>query len=152
MSELDKVLDAVMRLKEDIIEKNASSEDKNEVIDALREQKRQRIINEIKEEYKQQVIQEANIEIKKELNKQKIAELRNLMVEGFFLAFLVGLAVNQATDLISVVKEKWFSNCYFQVTFAVFVVLVLVCIGTYIYTFCKKVYALIMNKNNTKKE
>ena len=61
MSELDKVLDTVMRLKEDIIEKNASSEDKNEVIDALREQKRQRIINEIKEEYKQQVIQEADI-------------------------------------------------------------------------------------------
>ena len=54
MSELDKVLDTVMRLKEDIIEKSASSEDKNEVMDALKEQKRQRIINEIKEEYKQQ--------------------------------------------------------------------------------------------------
>ena len=51
MSELDKVLDTVMRLKEDIIEKSASSEDKNEVMDALKEQKRQRIINEIKEEY-----------------------------------------------------------------------------------------------------
>lgn len=39
MSELDKVLDTVMRLKEDIIEKSASSEDKNEVMDALKEQK-----------------------------------------------------------------------------------------------------------------
>ena len=63
MSELDKVLDTVMRLKEDIIEKSASSEDKNEVMDALKEQKRQRIINEIKEEYKQQVMQEADIEM-----------------------------------------------------------------------------------------
>ena len=152
MSELDKVLDTVMRLKEDIIEKNASSEEKNEVIDALREQKRQRIINEIKEEYKQQVIQEADIEMKEELNKQKIAELRNLMVEGFFLAFLVGLAVNQATDLISFGKEKWFSNCYVQMTWAILIALVIVCIGTYIYTFCKKVYALIMDKNNIKKE
>ena len=47
MSELDKVLDTVMRLKEDIIEKSASSEDKNEVMDALKEQKRQRIIRKV---------------------------------------------------------------------------------------------------------
>ena len=74
-------------------------------MDALKEQKRQRIINEIKEEYKQQVMQEADIEMKKELNRQKITELKNLMTEGFFLAFQVGLAVNKATDLISVAKE-----------------------------------------------
>ena len=138
MSELDKVLDTVMRLKEDIIEKSASSEDKNEVMDALKEQKRQRIINEIKEEYK--------------LNRQKITELKNLMTEGFFLAFLVGLAVNQATDLISVAKEKWFADCYVLVTLIALAVLIGICLCTYIYTFFKKVYALIIDKDITKKE
>ena len=152
MSELDKVLDTVMRLKEDIIEKSSSSEDKNEVMDALKEQKRQRIINEIKEEYKQQVMQEADIEMKKELNRQKITELKNLMTEGFFLAFLVGLAVNQATDLISVAKEKWFADCYVLVTLIALAVLIGICLCTYIYTFFKKVYALIIDKDITKKE
>ena len=149
MSELDKVLDTVMRLKEDIIEKSASSEDKNEVMDALKEQK---IINEIKEEYKQQVMQEADIEMKKELNRQKITELKNLMTEGFFLAFLVGLAVNQATDLISVAKEKWFADCYVLVTLIALAVLIGICLCTYISTFFKKVYALIIDKDITKKE
>ena len=121
-------------------------------MDALKEQKRQRIINEIKEEYKQQVMQEADIEMKKELNRQKITELKNLMTEGFFLAFLVGLAVNQATDLISVAKEKWFADCYVLVTLIALAVVIGICLCTYIYTFFKKVYALIIDKDITKKE
>ena len=42
MSKLDEVLDALMAAKYDVIDKNASEKDRNELIIALREKKKQR--------------------------------------------------------------------------------------------------------------
>ncbi len=100
MSELDKVLDALMKDKKELIIQEAPSDDRDEFLALFRENKKKKIIEEIKEEYKQILIQEADIEIKKEVNRQKIEDLKSLMWSGFLLAFIVGLAVNQATDII----------------------------------------------------
>ena len=66
MSELDKVLDALMKDKKELIIQEAPSEDRDEFLALFRENKKKKIIEEIKEEYKQTLIQEADIEIKKE--------------------------------------------------------------------------------------
>ena len=104
MSELDKLLDVVMHLKSEIIQKEALESDKKELIDALREQKRQKIIAEIKEEYKKELIEAANLEIEQEINRRKIEDIKSLIWHGCFLAFWIGLAVNQVTDVIGYYK------------------------------------------------
>ena len=98
-------------------------------------------------EIKAELIQESAPE---EANRQKIEDLRNLMWSGFFLAFLVGLAVNQVTDIIGYYKgtvavdEIW-------PTVAWSVALCGVCIVTYIYNFLVKAISLINNSKNKKK-
>lgn len=40
----------------------------------------------------------------KEEEKSRLRQIKVLMYEGFFIAFLVGLIVNQATDVINITK------------------------------------------------
>ena len=78
MSELDKLLDAVMKQKEELINEQVTDADKNEMIIALREKKKTEIINEIKQEYKQQLKEEVDIETEQKLHQQKIDDLKRV--------------------------------------------------------------------------
>uniref|UniRef100_UPI00402AD234 hypothetical protein n=1 Tax=[Lactobacillus] rogosae TaxID=706562 RepID=UPI00402AD234 len=105
MSKLDEVLDALMAAKYDVIDKNASEKDRNELIIALREKKKAEIVQEIKLEYEQEIVEKATSEIQKRTNKEKVDQLKSLMWNGFFVAFLVGLAINQITELLVTIKQ-----------------------------------------------
>ena len=48
--------------------------------------------------------QDAHIEIEKKEQERRIKEIKVLMFDGFIIAFLVGLIVNQTTDLLNVTK------------------------------------------------
>lgn len=151
MSELDKVLDVIMRDKSEIIIKEAPAEDKEEFTALLRENKKKKIIEEIKEAYKQELIREADIEIKKELNRQKIKELKSLMWSGFLLAFIVGLAVNQATDIIGYFKGP-VSDDDIWITIVITAMLCMICLGAYVYSFLKNVIDLFDDIKKEKAE
>lgn len=75
MSKLDEILDALMKSKEDIIDKNATDKDKDELITALRERIKSEVIQEIKLEYKDEIVAEANNEIQKCINKEKVQNI-----------------------------------------------------------------------------
>ena len=145
-SELDTVLDKFLESKEEIL-KGYSDEEKAELIDALRERKKCNIVKEIKEQYKKEVISE----IEREATLQKIADLKSLMRDGFILAFLVGLAVNQITDIIGYYKgtvtiEKVGS------TIVIALVLCGICLIVYFYNFLKSAMSLLKNfEKNTNK-
>lgn len=142
MNELDKILDAVMKSKAEIIQSEAPTEAKEEFITALREKKKQEIIEEIKKEYKDELTKEINTEIKNEKNRQKINDLQSLMWSGFLLAFVVGLAVNQTTDIIGYFKGiVTIDNIVPAVLITV--ILCVTCIAAYFYTFIKNVLSLI---------
>ena len=151
MSELDEVLNVVMNLKKDIISKEISEEEREELITALREQKKRKIIQEIKEEYKQEVIAEADIEIKEKLNHQKIKDIRTLMWNGFFVAFIVGLVVNQVTELLGLLKSE-ISESELVPTLIFTVVLLLLCLGIYLFSFVKDVLSVFNEKKVSKKD
>lgn len=51
MTELDRVLDTVMKSKAELIKNEAPDEDRDEFIASLREQQRKKIIDEIREDY-----------------------------------------------------------------------------------------------------
>ena len=134
MSELDKLLDAVMKQKEELINEQVTDADKNEMIIALREKKKTEIINEIKQEYKQQLKKEVDIEAEQKLHQQKIDDLKSLMWSGFFLAFLVGMAVNQVTECIGFYKGTVQMNSV-RSTVILSLIFIVICIGAYLLSF-----------------
>ena len=81
--ELDRILDAVMKAKEELIREEATEEERNELIASLREQRKKIIIQEIRQEYKEELIREADLEVKERVNRQKLDELKKLMFSGF---------------------------------------------------------------------
>ena len=149
MSELDKIIDLAIRYKADVFSENISECNKNEFVEALKKQKKQEIIDEVKQMHIQEIMECAEIARKKEINRQKIVELQKLMWSGFFLAFIVGLAVNQATDIIGYYKGSVTLNEIWS-TVALTGILIFVCIIAYIYTLVKQMIGLF--SDNEKKE
>ena len=120
MSELDKILDAVMKSKMELIQREAPSEERDELITALREKKKQEIV-------------------------------KSLMWSGFLLAFVVGLAVNQATDLIGYYKGTVMVDEIWP-TVMITCGLCLICIGAYVYSFWKNAVSLFDDFKKNKKQ
>ena len=97
---LDKVLDKYINLY--YSEKNEG--DAKEIIEAAKEEIKRRIYSDIKEEIKEEALRDADEIIKKRAELHRLKELRNLSIEGIFIAFFVGLLVNQVTDIIGYYK------------------------------------------------
>lgn len=142
MNELDKVLHALMKANVKVIAKNASQEQQNDLAEALIKNKKEQIIAEIKAEYRKEVIKEAHIEIQRKVFKQKLTDLKELMMSGFVLAFIVGLAVNQMTDIISYCKGAS-SIQDIKTTIIITAILFVLCLGFYAYNFVKTAIEVI---------
>ena len=141
MGELDRVLDTVMKDKAELIMQEATEEEREEIITSLREHKKREIIAEIRKEYKEELIQEAYSEAKKASERQKIEDLKSLMWSGFLLAFIVGLAVNQTTDIIGYYKGTVTVDKIWPTAMITFI-LCLICLGAYLYSFLQKVISI----------
>lgn len=142
MSELDKIIDIAVTSGKELISLEASPEEREELAAALREKKKRDVVREIRNEYKQELIQKINAENEQEANRQRIKDLKKLMGEGFFLAFIVGLAVNQMTEIITYVK----GGDNFNRTLILTIGLVAICIVAYMYIFFENAIALLKEK------
>lgn len=150
MGESDKLLDAFIKSNADLLNEEAPQEVREEFIAALREKKKADIIHEIKEEYKTELMEEVNLEAEKGLNRQKIEDLKSLMWSGFVLAFVVGLAVNQATDIIGFYKGtvtvgKIWPTAILALGLCAF------CILAYFYSFLRNAVSLLDDLKKSKK-
>ena len=106
------------------------------------------IIREIRTEYKNELKKEVDLEVQEELNQKKINDIKELMWSGFLLAFVVGLAVNQVTDIIGYLKGQITMESIWS-TVAITGVLLLVCIVAYLYSFFS--HAIRLLKSDKKK-
>ena len=150
MKKLDKLLEAVMKEKAELINQEANEDDREQLIAALRDKMRMEIIDEIRTEYKNELKEEANTELQEELNKNKLDKIKELMWSGFILAFLVGIAVNQVTDLIGFCKGTIEKTAVWQ-TIVILVVLVAICVVAYLYTFFSQAIKILHDDKNKKK-
>ena len=150
MSELDKILDTIMALNAELIRQEAPNEDKKELLAALRESKKRQIISEIRNEYKQEIISDANEEIAKKVNRQKLREIKSLILNGFILAFIVGLAVNQVTELLGFWKGT-VTNGSREMTILFTIVFMFICLITYSFLFISKAISLFDELKKDKK-
>lgn len=80
----------------------------NEEIQYIKKSAKENLFNNVKEEIvileKDRIIKEAKEEIIKLEQERKIKEIKVLMYEGFFIAFVVGLIVNQMTEILNISK------------------------------------------------
>ena len=87
---------------------NISEGETNDEKEYIKDSAKKNLFNDIKEEIinleKDRIIKEAEDEIKKLEQERKIKEIKVLMYEGFIIAFVVGLIVNQVTDILNVSK------------------------------------------------
>lgn len=140
-----------MKAQEELIKQEAPEEDRKELISSLRELKKKKIIEEIKKDYKEELLVEIHDEVQKERDRQKIDDLKNLMWSGFVLAFIVGLAVNQATDVIGYYKGS-VEGEQIWLTMVITGILCMACFAAYLYSFFKKAISIYNNWEKDKRE
>lgn len=147
--QLDRILDMVIKLKKEQIKPDAPEQERIELMIALKRQYKSDIIEEIKAEYREELRQELMQEAEYLQQQQQIKDLKATLWSGFLLAFVVGLAVNQATDIITYLKGAVTpSNIW--VTVWIVVVLCLLCVGAYLYLFMRNVLSLLKKFNQRK--
>ncbi|GAB6150572.1 hypothetical protein [Clostridium novyi] len=77
-------------------------------LEYIKESAKKNFFNDIKKEIieleKERILKEAQEKIEKLEQKRRIKEIKLLMYEGFIIAFIVGLIVNQATELLNISK------------------------------------------------
>lgn len=132
---LDMMIESYIAVKRDALE-NIPESEREEYLEPLREKIKKDVVEEVKQEYKAQVMADAENDIQQRISDNKISQLKNLMWNGFLIAFLVGLAVNQITDLIGYWKGS-VSLSSLMPTLIITVVLVAICMGLYFYNMVK---------------
>lgn len=102
MRQLESLIDAYAKTK--LTGKNFK---KNNIIDpvqVVKDQLMSEITEEIRTAYKEEVYSEVKRQVAREQEQYKINQIKTLLFESVLLAALVGLIVNQATDIITYLK------------------------------------------------
>ena len=96
---LDKI--ATLCVKSQLKNENFSGDfDGSEVIKAVEEDLKKKVYEEIKSEILENLISEANKTVNRNNMLTRIKECRKILISGIVMAFLVGMSVNQFTNLI----------------------------------------------------
>lgn len=134
--QLDHILDNYINKKSN--EELGLEEDSEcqRILDAAKEQIKTTIYDEITAEVRDKALREAEVLIEQKANMRKLNEYKKLAVEGFMLAFIVGLLVNQITDIIGFYKGSLDIESIGS-TIWISLVLMLICVCIFIYIFLK---------------
>lgn len=92
---------------QEVFKDEANEENKAIYLEAAKIRIRQEIYDEVRAEVKDSAIAEAEKDISERTEFRKIDELKKLMSQGFIVAFIVGLLINQVTDLVGIVKGSY---------------------------------------------
>ena len=127
--------------KQDSFDTNENQHDKL-VKEAAKQRIIEKIYQEIYAEVEEKAFEAAEKRSKESSIKRKLEEARNLIIQGFIVAFFVGLAVNQLTEIFVVIKENIVTNDLAE-TIILFVAFIGVCVAVLGYIFIKELLALI---------
>lgn len=151
---LSDVVDVYVHHKKESLRLAENDPNAEEVMEALQEKVSQGIAKEIVHERQQIILSEAKKKIDEEWKRideerktivrqreeNHIRELKVLLWEGFFIAFIVGLLVNQATDIISIFKGV-LEQKHIGSTSLIILILLLICVLLFSMEYLKKLVA-----------
>ncbi len=122
---------------------NASEGEREQFVrEAAKQNIIDRIYKEIYDAVEEDAFQAAEKKSKEVSIRRKMNEARTLIIQGFVVAFFVGLAVNQLTEIFQMIKQDLLSNDLVEtiILFAVFVSICVVLLG---YMLVKELIALV---------
>lgn len=96
---LDSLVDLVISKNDDY----SNLEDGNKLL--VKKKLKSEILYEIKQEVKENAIEEAKKDIDDYMTKKKLKDYKELTILGLTIAFIIGLSVNQFTDVIGFYKK-----------------------------------------------
>lgn len=145
MEKLDEVINSFIENKNSVLYERAPEEAFKEFRDAVGEKLKKDIIEEVKEACANEIAEDAKKKIDMAAEEKAIKEAKVLLWNGFLMAFVVGILVNQVTDIISFYKGgsslKTISD-----TMVLCVILAVICLGMYIYTFAQTFIKIVKNR------
>ncbi|MDE6314057.1 MAG: hypothetical protein K2M46_10670 [Lachnospiraceae bacterium] len=145
---LEKLLDDFVESRHMEIEAGTEKDEYNALMKtAVKDKLRNDIMKEIQAEYEQEIIKKVKKDIAVSEQKRKLKELQDVLWSGFLIAFIVGLLVNQATDVISFLKGT-LNTTSITSTIWICLVLLAVCLITYAWIFISKVLNFMQEIKN----
>lgn len=125
---MGKHLDKVIELEYEQIKKAYTKKFDSSQEAALKYGLRERLKTEIKEEILDAVIKDVKKDLETSYEKEKIGNIQTLTSVGVLLSFLVGLAVNQCTECLTLFKHC-FPNNELTLPFIFFLILSCLILG-----------------------
>lgn len=136
---LDSLVDLVISKNDDY----SNLEDGNKLL--VKKKLKSEILYEIKQEVKESAIEEAKKDIDDYMTKKKLKDFKELTILGLIIAFIIGLSVNQLTDVIAFYKKLIYKEPWVSITFAIIIVAIA------IYLIFKHILKEIDNLSDNKK-
>lgn len=136
---LDSLVDLVISKNDDY----SNLEDGNKLL--VKKKLKSEILYEIKQEVKENAIEEAKKDIDDYMTKKKLKDYKELTIFGLIIAFIIGLSVNQFTDVIGFYKKLIDKEPGVSITFAIITAAIA------IYLIFKSIFKEIDNLSDNKK-
>lgn len=136
---LDSLVDSVISKNDDY----SNLEDGNKLL--VKKKLKSEILYEIKQEVKENAIEEAKKDIDDYMTKKKLKDYKELTILGLTIAFIIGLSVNQLTDVIGFYKKLIDKEPVVSIAFAIIIVAIA------IYLISKHILKEIDNLSDNKK-
>lgn len=137
----DKIIDTFAQQKyKENFKRTVTNPEKEEILKMVREKTAVEVMDEIRKELKPEIEKEVRESIEEENRLKKLDDLKKLIVEGFAVALIVGLMVNQMTELISYHKGTFPSLpvvCTRIITIVLFVICGIILSAGFIKEFTK---------------
>ena len=125
---------------EDDFNKNSLDYHKEEAIKQLYDT----VYSEVEKEILTNFSKSIEMKIKKELSSERISDHKELVISGFLLALIVGLLVNQVTEIINAIKDLVFPSLS---TIIVSLILFFLCWAIFSFSFSHKLKELLNEIN-----
>lgn len=136
---LDSLVDLVISKNDDY----SNLEDGNKLL--VKKKLKSEILYEIKQEVKENAIEEAKKDIDDYMTKKKLKDYKELTILGLTIAFIIGLSVNQFTDVIGFYKKLIDNEPVVSIAFAIIIAAIA------IYLIFKHILKEIDNLSDNKK-
>lgn len=136
---LDSLVDLVISKNDDY----SNLEDGNKLL--VKKKLKSEILYEIKQEVKENAIEEAKKDIDDYMTKKKLKDYKELTILGLTIAFIIGLSVNQFTEVIGFYKKLIYKEPWVSILTAIFIAAIA------IYLIFKHILKEIDNLSDNKK-
>lgn len=136
---LDSLVDLVISKNDDY----SNLEDGSKLL--VKKKLKSEILYEIKQEVKENAIEEAKKDIDDYMTKKKLKDYKELTILGLIIAFIIGLSVNQLTDVIAFYKKLIYKEPWVSILTAIIIVAIA------IYLIFKHILKEIDNLSDNKK-